>query len=128
MSPAALPPEARRTLLVAGLAHALHDGYTDMVYVLLPLWQAEFGLGYGVLALLRALYSGTMAGLQLPAGACADRFGGRAVLALGTALTAAGYLLAGTTGSLTGLCLGLALAGAVSSTQHPIGAAAVSRA
>jgi MFS family permease len=127
-APATPPPGARRTLLVAGLAHALHDGYTDMVYVLLPVWQAEFGLGYGVLALLRALFSGTMAGLQVPAGACANRLGGRTVLALGTGLTALGYLLAGTTGTLTGLCLGLALAGAGSSTQHPIGSAAVARA
>jgi hypothetical protein len=50
------------------LAHALHDGYTDMIYVLLPLWQTEFGLGYGALAVLRGLYAGAMAGLQLPAG------------------------------------------------------------
>ena len=27
----------------ASLAHALHDAYTDMIYVLLPVWQAEFG-------------------------------------------------------------------------------------
>ena len=45
-------PSARRTLIVAGFAHALHDGYTDLIYVLLPIWQAEFALGYGVLALV----------------------------------------------------------------------------
>ena len=40
----ALPlAQARRTLLGTGLAHALHDGYTDMIYVLLPIWQAKFG-------------------------------------------------------------------------------------
>ena len=33
--------DARRTLLVAGVAHALHDGYTDLIYVLLPVWQAD---------------------------------------------------------------------------------------
>lgn len=42
---------ARRTLIVAGFAHALHDGYTDLIYVLLPVWQSEFALGYGVLAM-----------------------------------------------------------------------------
>jgi hypothetical protein len=36
--------------MVAGFAHALHDGYTDLSYILLPIWQAEFALGYGVLA------------------------------------------------------------------------------
>jgi len=120
--------QGRTTLLVAGLAHALHDGFTDTIYVLLPVWQAEFGLGYGVLALLRGFYSGVMAALQIPAGSLADRFGGRVVLALGTALTAVGYLLAGWSGTLPGLCLGLAAAGAGSSAQHPIASAAVARA
>jgi hypothetical protein len=58
-------------LIVSGLAHALHDGYTDTIFVLLPVWQVEFGLGYGVIAMLRGLYSGAMAGLQVPAGALA---------------------------------------------------------
>lgn len=36
---AATPPAAagrRRTLATASAAHALHDGYTDLIYVLLP--------------------------------------------------------------------------------------------
>ncbi|MDR3671335.1 MAG: MFS transporter [Holophaga sp.] len=118
----------RRTLIVASMAHALHDGYTDTIFVLLPVWQTEFGLGYGVIAMLRGLYAGAMAGLQVPAGSLADRMGGRTVLVLGTALASLGYLLAGFTGSLPGLCLALAAAGAGSSTQHPVGSAAVARA
>jgi hypothetical protein len=103
---------ARRTLAVAGTAHALHDGYTDLIYVLLPLWQAEFGLGYGMLAALRGLYAGTMAALQIPSGWLVERMDGRIVLAIGTALAAAGYALAGLTGSLVGLCAALAISGA----------------
>ena len=38
--------EERRAIGVACGAHALHDGYTDLIYVMLPIWQAEFGLGY----------------------------------------------------------------------------------
>ena len=120
--------DARRTLLVAGMAHALHDGFTDLIYVLLPVWQAEFGLGYGMLALLRGVYAGAMAGLQIPSGRLARRIGGRTVLAVGTALAALGYVLAGFSGGLLGLCAALALSGAGSSTQHPIASAAVSRA
>ena len=120
--------DARRTLLVVGVAHALHDGFTDLIYVLLPVWQAEFGLGYGMLAVLRGLYAGAMAGLQIPAGRLAERIGGRTVLAGGTALAALGYVLAGFSGGLLGLCAALALSGAGSSTQHPIASAAVSRA
>ena len=65
----------RRTMGVACGAHVLHDGYTDLLYVLLPLWQAEFGLGYAEIGLLRALYAGSMAGFQVPAGALAERIG-----------------------------------------------------
>jgi MFS family permease len=119
---------ARRTLLASCTAHALHDGYTDLTYVLLPVWQAEFAIGYAMVAALRGLYSGAMAALQVPAGRMAERFGGRVILVLGTVVAAVGYVLAGVTGSLVGLSLALAVSGAGASVQHPIGSSAVSRA
>ena len=122
------PTHASRTLAVAGLAHALHDGYTDVIYVLLPVWQAEFGIGYGRLATLRGLYAGAMALLQMPSGRLAAVLGGRSVLAAGTALAALGYALAGAAGGLLGLSAALVVAGAGGSTQHPIGSSSVSRA
>jgi len=118
----------RTTLAVASAAHGLHDGYTDMIYVLLPIWQAEFAMGYGLLALLRGLYAGTMAGLQVTAGSLARRFGANRVLALGTMLAAGGYCVAGASAGVIGLCIALVLSGAGSSTQHPLASAAVSRA
>ncbi|SHG40015.1 MFS transporter [Bradyrhizobium erythrophlei] len=117
-----------RTLWTACAAHALHDGYTDLIYLLLPVWQAEFGLGYGALAFLRGLAAATMAGLQVPAGRAAERLGGRTTLALGTVLAAIGYLLAGYSAGLAGLCVALVVTGCGLSTQHPIASAAVSRA
>jgi MFS family permease len=113
---------------MAGLAHALHDGFTDMIYVLLPVWQAQFGLGYGALAVVRGLYVGALAALQVPSGHLARHLNARTVLALGTALSAGGYALAGLSGGLAGLCASLVLAGAGGSTQHPLASAAVSRA
>ncbi|MCP1847711.1 MULTISPECIES: MFS transporter [unclassified Bradyrhizobium] len=126
----ARPDRARstRTLTVTGLNHALHDGYTDVIYVLLPVWQAEFALSYGLLALLRGLYAGAMAGLQIPVGRIAERIDGKIILIAGTALSALGYAFAGFSGGVIGLGLALALSGAGSSTQHPIASAAVSRA
>jgi MFS family permease len=120
--------EAKRSLIVVGLNHALHDGYTDMIYVLLPVWQAEFGLGYIALAVVRSLYVGALAGLQMPATALARRLGVRRVLTLGTLLGAGGYGLAGASGGLVGLCIALALSGAGSSTQHPLASAVIARA
>jgi FSR family fosmidomycin resistance protein-like MFS transporter len=119
---------ARRTLVLAGTAHALHDGYTDMIYVLLPVWQTQFALGYSALAIVRALYVGCLAALQVPSGHLALRINARTILILGTLVSAAGYALAGLSGGLVGLCASLALAGAGGSTQHPLASAAVSRA
>jgi MFS transporter, FSR family, fosmidomycin resistance protein len=116
----------RRTMAVACGAHVLHDGFTDLLYVLLPLWQAEFGLGYAAVGLLRALYVGSMAGFQLPAGIIAERFGGPLILGLGTALAGIGYLAAGASVGFGMLAGALILGGLGSGVQHPIGANLVS--
>ena len=73
--------------------NALHDGFTDLIYVLLPVWQAEFGLSYAALGVLRLLFAGAMAGLQVPASWLAARFGGKLLLTAGTALLAGGVLV-----------------------------------
>jgi FSR family fosmidomycin resistance protein-like MFS transporter len=75
--------------VLASLAHALHDGFTDMIYVLLPVWRAEFALDYVALAVLRALYVGVLAALQVPSAHLASYLNARTVLALGTLLSAA---------------------------------------
>src|SRR5882672_10548228 len=85
----------RRAMGVACGAHALHDGYTDLIYVMLPIWQSEFGLGFAALGLMKTVFSGTLAGFQIPSGLLAERFGAPIVLALGTALAGFGYCLAG---------------------------------
>jgi MFS family permease len=122
------PASSRRTLTVCGGAHALHDGFTDLLNVLYPLLQAQFSLSYAAIGALKAVYSGAMASGQIPSGKLAVRFGGVRVLAIGTALVAVGYALAGLTGSLYGVIAGLLLAGLGGSTQHPIGSSLVSAA
>lgn len=83
----------KRSLVGACLAHALHDGYTDPIYALLPVWQTQFGLSYAGLAAVRALYYGTMGGLQVPGDRLIARLSARAALALATLIAAAGYLV-----------------------------------
>jgi MFS transporter, FSR family, fosmidomycin resistance protein len=120
--------DRRRTLTVASGAHALHDGFTDLLYVLLPVWQSQFGLGYAEVGALRALYAGAMAGFQTPAGALADRYGRPLLLALGTMLTGIGFLVAGTAETFFALAIALVIGGLGSSTQHPIASSLVSTA
>src|ERR1700761_7904268 len=117
----------RRCLAGACLAHFLHDGYTDQLYALLPVWQGEFGLSYAGLAVVRALYYGTMGGLQVPADKVIGRFSPRAALVLATVVAAAGYLLMALPFGFAGLCAGLVLAGVGSSIQHPRASLLVTR-
>jgi len=120
--------EQQRAAAVAGLAHALHDGYTDLIYIMLPLWQAEFGLTYAALGLLRSTFVGAMAALQIPAGYLAERFGAAIVLTLGTALAGIGYCVAGLSTGFAMLLGALLMSGIGASTQHPIASALVARA
>ncbi|HEY3910550.1 MAG TPA: MFS transporter [Stellaceae bacterium] len=117
-----------RVLWGACGAHALHDGFTDTLYLLLPLLQSEFALGYAAIGVLRALYAGAMAGLQVPAARLARRVGGVTLLAAGTAVAGAAYLCLGQTASLPVLAFALILGGIGSSTQHPIASGLVAAA
>ena len=112
-------PRQRRSLAGACLAHFVHDGYTDQLYALLPVWQPEFGLSYAGLAIVRALYYGTMAGLQVPADKVSAKLSPRAALALATLIAAVGFMVMALPLGFPGLCAGLMIAGIGSSVQHP---------
>jgi FSR family fosmidomycin resistance protein-like MFS transporter len=120
-APSRSRPRARRPLLAACLTHALHDGYTDGLYAFLPVWQAQFGLSYAGLAVVRALYFGTMGGLQIPADRALRGLSPRAALILSTVGASTGLLIMGLPFGFAGLCVGLVVAGLGSSIQHPRG-------
>jgi MFS family permease len=120
--------EERRAAGVAFGAHALHDGYTDLIYVMLPVWQAVVGVGFAALGLLKTVFSGTLAGLQVPAGFLAERYGAPIVLALGTALAGLGYVIAGASSGIAILVAALFIGGMGASTQHPLASSLIARA
>ncbi|PYC15417.1 MFS transporter [Pseudomonas mosselii] len=122
---AAPPSPRRKALAAASLAHGVHDGLTDVIYVLLPLWQVAFGLSYAQVGLLRGAYAGMMAGFQLLASKGARRWGREALLVRGTALAGLAYLLAAQASDLSLLLIALMLAGLGASTQHPLASALV---
>ncbi|MFC3944216.1 MFS transporter [Pseudomonas gingeri NCPPB 3146 = LMG 5327] len=119
-------PSRRRSLWAACTAHAVHDGLTDVIYVLLPIWQLQFGMSYAQVGLLRGAYSGMMAGFQLLASRAARRWGRERLLVGGTALAGVAYVLAGQAGGLAVLLLALMLGGLGASTQHPLASSMVS--
>ncbi len=110
-----------RSLLAACLTHALHDGYTDGLYAFMPVWQVQFGLSYAALAVVRALYSATMGGLQIPADQALRAVSPRAALILSTGVASTGLLIMALPFGFAGLCVGLVVAGIGSSIQHPRG-------
>jgi MFS family permease len=114
-----------RALGVAGGVHALQDGYTDLVYLMLPIWQAEFALTYGAVGLLRGLFVGAMAGFQIPATMLGRKVSASAVLAGGAALTGLSYMLAGFSSGFELLLVALFLGGLGAATQHPLASALV---
>ena len=121
-------PRSRRTLAACCGAHVLHDGFSDLLYVMFPVWQVAFGLSFAQVGLLKTLYSGSMASLQVPASLLAERVGERVLLAFGTLVAAAGFIVSGWTAGFLGLALCLMLSGAGASVQHPLGSALTSRA
>src|SRR5882724_5811041 len=120
---------ARAVLATASGTHFVHDGFSDILYVLLPIWAQEFRLNLAQVGLIRTAYTAAMASFQIPAGLLAERWGERRLLAAGTALTACGFIAvgawAGGFASLLGLLL---IAGLGSGVQHPLSSSLVSKA
>ena len=122
-------PAARAVLLVAALTHILHDGFSDVLYVLLPLWATEFQLTLTGVGVLKTVYTAGMALSQIPAGLLAERWGERRLLWTGTAVTALGYLAAATVANgIVALAGFLLVSGLGSGVQHPLASSLVSRA
>ncbi|MGZ8156939.1 MAG: MFS transporter, partial [Burkholderiales bacterium] len=61
----------------------MHDGLSDVTYVLLPLLAQTFGLSLSQVGLIRSAHRTSMAAFQIPAGLFAERFGERNLLAAG---------------------------------------------
>ncbi len=116
-------------LATAAGAHFVHDGFSDIIYVFLPIWAAEFRLGFAQVGLIRTGYTAAMASFQIPAGLLAERWGERRLLAAGTAVTACGFIAAGTWGiGFVSLLVLLLFAGLGSGVQHPLSSSIVSKA
>lgn len=118
----------RNALLVGGLAHLIHDGFSDMLYVFFPIWQAQFSLTFTEIGFLKTLFSGTMASFQVPSGHLAQRIGEMRLLLLGTVLTSiAVFLYSWAPVPLVLSCL-LVVGGLGSSVQHPLSSSLISNA
>src|SRR2546422_6295116 len=120
---------ARAVLATASGTHFVHDGFSDILYVLLPIWAQEFRLTLAQVGLIRTAYTAAMASFQIPAGLLAERWGERRLLAAGTALTACGFIAAGAWAEgFASLLVLLLIAGLGSGVQHPLSSSLISKA
>src|SRR5881296_41265 len=119
---------ARAVLAAACSIHFVHDGFSDILYVLLPIWAQEFRLNLAQVGLIRTAYTAAMASFQIPAGLLAERWGERRLLAAGTAVTACGFIVAGLTGGFLSLLTVLLIAGLGSGVQHSLSSSIVAKA
>jgi MFS transporter, FSR family, fosmidomycin resistance protein len=119
----------RAVLGAAAVLHFVHDGFSEILYVLLPVWAADFRLGLWQVGFIRSTYTGGMSAFQIPAGLLAERLGERRLLMLGTLLTACAFIaVAVFADGFVLLLLILALAGIGSGVQHPLSSSVVSKA
>ena len=119
----------RSVLATAGAMHFVHDGFSEILYVLLPVWAAEFRLSLWQVGFIRTAYTGGMAAFQIPAGLLAERFGERRLLMLGTLVTACAFIMvAAVAGGFVPLLLLLTLGGLGSGVQHPLSSSVVAKA
>jgi len=118
----------KRTLATCCAVHTLHDGLSDVSYVLLPLLASTFGLSLAQAGLVRSVHRAAMAAFQIPAGFVAERFGERNPLALGTLVAGLAFLALGYAQGFWAILAALFLAGVGSAVQHPLSSTIVSQA
>jgi MFS transporter, FSR family, fosmidomycin resistance protein len=116
----------KRTLASCCAVHVVHDGLSDVTYVLLPLLAQTFGLSLAQVGTIRSAHRIAMASFQIPAGLIAERFGERNLLALGTFLAGASFVALGYAPGYWAILLALFFAGVGSAVQHPLSSTIIS--
>jgi FSR family fosmidomycin resistance protein-like MFS transporter len=117
----------RRSLGTASATHFLHDGFSDLLYLLLPVWQAEFALSLSQLGIIKSCFSAMLAAAQIPFGLISEKLGERLLIALGTIAIGLVYIVLSTADSFFFLIAVLLVAGCSTAVQHPLCSSMVSK-
>ncbi len=115
------------TLSACCVTHGMHDGLSSSVYVLLPILAQHFSLGFSQIGLIRAVYTGAMWLLEIPAGILSGRFGERRLLVLGIIGSGIGFFAVSFTDGYYGVLLALFVAGCGAAFQHSLCSSLISQ-
>lgn len=117
-----------KVLLACGGLHIVHDGISNLLYVLLPYVAQQFGLSLTQVGSVRAAYGLAMGMFQVPAGLLAERVGERPVLIAGTVLTGGLFALSPLSSGFVVFLILMFAVGVAQAVQHPLCSSLVSRA
>ena len=114
--------KSHRTRILVSCAgvHGIQDGLTSTIYVLLPVLAQSFGLSYAQIGMIRAVHSGLMWLLEIPAGILSERVGQNRLLVTGLIGAGTGYVSLSFAGGYHAVLLALFIAGCGAAFQHSL--------
>ena len=118
----------RRALLFASAMHIWNDLFFALLVPLLPTIKDDLGLSFAEIGLLRSVFSGASAILQIPVGYLAESVGEFWLLVLGNGWVSVGLIGMGLSSAFPLLLVVSFLGGLGGGAQHPLGSSMVSRA
>ena len=121
-------PQARRTLLFGSAMHIWSDLYFALMIPLLPFIKEDMGLSFTQVGLLRSVYGGASAVLQVPVGFLAEGIGEFWLLIWGNIWVGAGLVAMAFSPFFAALVAVSFLGGLGGGAQHPLASSMVSRA
>ena len=121
-------PRSRRTLLFGSTMHVWSDLFFALLVPLLPFIKEDMGLSFTQVGMLRSVFSGASAILQVPAGLLAESAGEFWMLILGNVWVSAGLIAMALSQVFMILVIVSGVGGLGGGTQHPLASSMVSRA
>ena len=120
--------QARRTLLFGSAMHVWSDLYSALLIPLLIFIQEDMELSYTEVGLLRSVFSGASAVLQIPVGILAEGLGEFWLLVLGNVWVGAGLVAMALSPVFVVLLVTSLVGGLGGGAQNPLASSMVSRA
>ena len=118
----------RRALLFASAMHIWNDLFFALLVPLLPTIKEDLSLSFAEIGLLRSVFSGASAILQIPLGYLAESVGEFWLVVLGNAWVSIGLIGMGLSSAFPLLLAVSFVGGLGGGAQHPLGSSLVSRA
>ena len=121
-------PPSRRTLIFGSTMHVWSDLFFALLVPLLPLIKEDMGLSFAQVGMLRSVFSGASAILQVPAGLVAESAGEFWLLIAGNVWVSVGLVAMALSPVFWALIAASGVGGLGGGTQHPLASSMVSRA